>query len=165
MSEPALIDALKFAREQRRLEGELDVARMPRLQDIVYEQAGSVRYSLAGMLDARGRPTIAASVHGMIPLVCQRCLERLDYALDRRSRLVLVADEGQLPDVAEEDPEIEAIAAVEAANVADLIEQEVLLGLPLAPVHEPPCNPGPAPEEEKIESPFAVLRTLKQDQT
>ena len=164
MSEQALIDGLKFASEARRLIGELALADMPRLQDNIFEPSGRVHYALTGVTDRRGRPVVEVSVRGTIPLECQRCLERLDYELDRRSRLVLVAPGGQLPDVAEEDPNTEAIPAAEVANVADLIEQEVLLGLPLVPLHDQSCIAAPKPDEKKVESPFAVLRTLQQKQ-
>jgi uncharacterized protein len=164
MPEQALIDGLKFAREARRLVGELALAAMPRLEDSVFEPAGRVQYALTGTTDRYGQPIIEVSVRGTVPLQCQRCLERLDYVLDRTSRLALVVPGAQLPDVAEEDPDTEAIAAAEVANVADLIEQEVLLGLPLVPVHDQPCTPAQEPAAEKIESPFAVLRNLQQKQ-
>ena len=162
MSEQAEIDGLKFAREARRLAGELDVAAMPRLQDSLFEPVGRVLYALAGMTDRHDHPIIEVTVHGTIPLVCQRCLERLDYELNRHSRLELVANAAQLPDVAAEGPESEAIATADVANVADLVEQEVILGLPLAPVHAKPCGPAPSPGEAKADSPFAVLRSLQQ---
>jgi uncharacterized protein len=161
MSEQADIDGLKFAREAQRLAGELDLAAMSRLHDSLFEPVGRVRYGLTGMSDRRGHPIIEVTVRGTLPLVCQRCLERLDYELSRLSRLVLVAEPAALPDVAQEDPDSEAIAAADVANVADLIEQEVLLGLPLAPVHDGPCGPAVAPEA-KPDSPFAVLRALQQ---
>ena len=41
----------------------------------------------------------------------------------------------QVPDVGEEDPDTEAIPAEWVSDVSDLIEQEVLLGLPIAPTH------------------------------
>jgi uncharacterized protein len=161
MSEQALIDGLKFAAEARHLAGELAVAAMPRLQDSVFEPAGRVLYELTGMTGRHGRPLIEVSVQGSVPLVCQRCLGRLDYELKRRSRLVLVDDAAMLPDVAQEDPDTESIPAAEVANVADLVEQEVLLGLPLAPVHEAPCVGRTEQPEAPADSPFAVLRTLK----
>jgi uncharacterized protein len=164
MPEQALIDGLKFASEARRLAGELALAAMPRLQDSIFEPAGRVQYALIGTSDRHGKPVIEVRVRGTVPLQCQRCLERLDYVLDRTSRLALVAPGTPLPDVAEEAPDTEAIAAPEVANVADLIEQEVLLGLPLAPVHDRPCAPAQAPAAENAESPFAVLRALKQKQ-
>ena len=161
MSEQALIDGLKFAAEARHLAGDLAVAAMPRLQDSVFEPAGRVLYELTGMTDRHGRPLVEVSVQGSVPLVCQRCLGRLDYELKRRSRLVLVDDAAMLPDVAQEDPDTESIPAAEVANVADLVEQEVLLGLPLAPVHAAPCVGRTDETQAPADSPFAVLRTLK----
>ena len=162
MSEQAQIDGLRFAGEARHLTGELAVAAMPRLQDSVFEPAGRVLYELTGMTDRHGQPLIEVSVRGSIPLVCQRCLGRLDYDLARQSRLVLVEEGGDLPDVAQEDPQTETIPAAEVANVADLVEQEVLLGLPLAPVHEAPCTGQTDEPQAPADSPFAVLRALKQ---
>src|SRR5690554_87005 len=99
MSEPALIDGLKFAHEAQRLVGELDLAAMPRLQDNLFEPAGCVRYELVGGIDRHDHPIIDVTVRGTIPLVCQRCLERLDHELNQRSRLVLVSEAAELPDV------------------------------------------------------------------
>lgn len=163
MLEQAEIDGLKFAREAQRLAGELDVAAMPRLQDSLFESTGQVLYALVGTMDRHGHPVIEVTVRGTIPLVCQRCLERLDYGLNRLSRLVLVADADALPDVAEEDPDSETIAAADVVNVADLIEQEVILGLPFAPMHESPCGLAPVPQP-RADSPFAVLRSLQHRQ-
>jgi uncharacterized protein len=161
MSEQALIDGLKFAENGQQLAGEVAVGAMPRLQDSVFEPTGRVLYRLTGMTDRRRRPIIEVMVHGTIPLVCQRCLGRLDYALERRSRLVLVANADELPDVAQEAPDTETMPAPEVGNVADLVEQEVLLGLPLAPVHAEPCAAPLGDSTAKVESPFAVLSTLK----
>ena len=161
MFEQAQIDGLKFAREARRLDGELDVASLPRLHDDLYEPAGRVGYSLVGMVDRHDNPIIVVTVQGTIPLVCQRCLERFDFALVRQSRLLLVGPGGELPDVGEEDPDTEAIAAAAVADVVDLVEQEVLLGLPLAPMHAGTCGPALPQPGPEVESPFAVLRSLK----
>ena len=45
----------------------------------------------------------------------------------------------------------------------DLIEQEVILGLPFAPMHESPCGLAPVPQP-RADSPFAVLRSLQHRQ-
>jgi uncharacterized protein len=161
MSERARIDALRFAREGGRRSGEVAVADMPRLDDMLAERAGSVHYSLAGAADEQGRPTLDVHVHGTIPLVCQRCLERLDFELERASHLVLVPDGAELPDVSQEALDSETIRASEVADIRDLIEQETVLGLPLAPVHEQGCSKVESPSEERDASPFAVLKSLR----
>lgn len=161
MSEQARIDGLRFAREGARRSGELSVAGMPRLQDVLAEGIGTVQYCLAGAIDEQGRPTLDVSVRGTIPLVCQRCLERLDFELERATHLILVPDAAELPDVSQEALDWETIRASEVADIRDLVEQEVVLGLPLAPVHEQGCSKAEAPSEQRDASPFAVLKSLR----
>src|SRR6187402_277795 len=98
MSERATIDALQFAGEGGRLAGETELAHMPRVQDMLAEQSGRVRYEIAGRVDEQGRRVLDVAVQGTIPLNCQRCLERLDFELKRASRLILVSDAAELPD-------------------------------------------------------------------
>ena len=162
MSEQARIDALQFAREGRDLHGELAVTELPRLEDVVYERAGTVAYALQGSVDRRGKPVIEARIGGTLSLVCQRCLGRMDYELQRSSRFVLIEGSQTLPDVSDEDPSTENIRAEEMCDVADIVEQEVLLGLPLAPVHpEGLCEATPELPRDENRSPFAELAKLK----
>jgi len=162
MSEQATIDALRFAQEQRRLSGSLRLADFPRLSDVLLERTGSAEYELAGSVNRSARPVIEVEVRAAMILTCQRCLGRFEYKLTRRSQLVIVPDGEPLPDVAEEEPDIEAISASAASNVADLIEQEILLGLPLSPAHEDAsCADLSAGQGDHPASPFAVLAQLK----
>jgi len=162
MSEQARIDGLKFAREGRRLQGEIAVAELPRLEDIVFERSGVVSFALAGSTIRQGKPVLDVAVEATIALVCQRCLGRMDYKLRRTSRLVLNEGSQALPDVGDEDPNTESIPAEEISDVSDLVEQEVLLGLPIAPMHaEGMCEATPAPFRDEPPSPFAVLDKLK----
>jgi len=162
MSDQAPIDALQFAREGRRLDGEVAVAGMQRLHDVLTETAGVVRYCIEGSINARRKPVLDVVVEATLPLTCQRCLERVDYPLKRASRFVLAEGDQELPDVAEEDPETETLPAEALADIDDVIEQEVLLGVPLAPMHpEGTCGAEPDSVRETRVSPFAVLEQLK----
>jgi uncharacterized protein len=162
MSEQAQIDGLKFAREGRRLQGELAVEELPRLQDLVFDRSGSIRFELAGSVNPQGKPVLGIAVSGQLALVCQRCLGRIDHELQRTSRLVLIESGQRLPDVAGEDPNTENIAAEDVADVADIVEQEVLLGLPIAPMHpEDMCEARPELPRDDRRSPFAELSKLK----
>jgi uncharacterized protein len=161
MLEQARIDGLKFAREGGRLTGEVAVADMGRLRDMLFEQSGSVHYVLVGALDEHGRPTLNVEVRGTVPLLCQRCLERLDFELLRTAHLILVADDAELPDVSREALDSETIRAADLSDVSDLVEQETVLGLPLAPVHEQACSTAQSPARPQDDSPFAVLKRLR----
>ncbi len=162
MSEQAFIDGLKFAQEHERLQGSVAISTMPRLADVVLEQSGHADFDLKGSVGRNSRAVIDVEVRAKLALTCQRCLDRLDYALERKSRLLLIPDGGRLPDVGTEDPEAEALPASAVANVTDLIEQEILLGLPLSPVHpEGQCKNDVGVQNEGPSSPFAVLAGLK----
>lgn len=162
MSEQAPIDALQFAREGRRLEGEIAVAAMQRLHDVVAQPTGAVRYCVEGSIDARRKPVLDVGVEATLLLTCQRCLEPVDYELRRSSRFVLAEGDQALPDVADEDPETETLPADALADIEDVVEQEVLLGLPIAPMHpEGSCGAASKREAGERVSPFAVLEQLK----
>lgn len=162
MSDQAPIDGLNFAREGGRLQGELAVARMPRLEDLLEEHSGIVAYVIAGSVNAQGRPVLDVRTEATLPLLCQRCLERMDYELRRNSRFVLVEGAQDLPDVSEEDPSIETMPADALTDIPDIIEQEVVLGLPIAPMHPPgACESAVKMPGDDKPSPFAVLERLK----
>ena len=165
MSGQAVIDGLKFAREGQRLQGTLPLSGLPGVAAELLDPAGRVSFELTGFVDSRGKPGIEVQTRARIALVCQRCLNRLDFDLDRHTRFMLVAAEAALPQLGEEDTETEAVPIDTVANVADLVEQEILLGLPIAPSHpEGQCAPPDGPRSIEPDSPFAVLRQLKDSQ-
>lgn len=164
MSEQAPIDALQFAREGRRLEGEIAVASLERLHDVVTDIDGVVRYVIEGSIGAKRKPVLDVTVEASLPLTCQRCLDPTIHELRRTSRFVLVEGEQELPDVADEDPDTETLPANVLGDIKDVVEQEVLLGLPIAPMHpQVDCSVQAKDSGEPRPSPFAVLEQLKRD--
>jgi uncharacterized protein len=156
------IDGLRFALEGQRLQGNLPLSRLPRVAAELLDPAGSVSYELKGFVDGRGRPGIEVQTRARFALVCQRCLNGLDFDLDRHTRFMLVADEAALPELGEEETETEAVPIEAVASLDDLIEQEILLGLPIAPSHpDGVCTAPDRPQGAEPDSPFAVLRRLK----
>jgi uncharacterized protein len=162
MSEQTRIDALQFAREGQQLEGDIVVAAMQRLRDIVSETSGTVHYRVEGSIDAR-KPVVNVTVEARLPLTCQRCLGPVEYDLRRTSRFILADSNQELPDIADEDPETETLPADMLADIEDLVEQEVLLGLPIAPMHFKGGCEDTASEDahDKRHLPFAVLEQMK----
>jgi uncharacterized protein len=167
----AVIDSLEFAREGRGLEGEIAVAALKRLADVVVEPVGELRCSLQGVGSIRrrdGKPGLELEVSGMLRLRCQRCLQVMDFPLEVSSRLLPIAAGEPWPDEEDEedraavpDEEWDAIEASHEQSVLDLVEDEVLLALPIVPRHDA-CEPPAATRDEHEPSPFAVLAKLKQ---
>jgi len=162
MSELATIDALRFAQEHQRLVGSLPLAGMQRLSDVLLDTAGRADFKLTGGVDRNSKPTIEVEVEARLPMRCERCLDRLDFELKRSTRFLVVPDAEALPEFEDEETEIEAMPASALAGVADVIEQEILLGLPLAPMHaDGACVAVSGAESEPKPSPFAALAALK----
>lgn len=162
MSDRATLDAVQFAESGDRLEGESAVAGFPRLRELVRETVGQIRYRLKGYRRGDGKAAIGLSVEGSVVLTCQRCLESMELLLDSSRELVFVEQSG-LGELAEEEPDSDYFPAGEPLDVQELVEDETLLSLPMAPKHEPGKCPGDGIDATTSpgSSPFAVLSTLK----
>jgi uncharacterized protein len=93
---------------------------------------------------------------------CQRCLERLPLHLDVERDIVLLAGVRALDPADDDDDETDAIPHATTLDLLDLIEEEVILSLPMVPRHvDERCRAQPAAEPDKPDSPFSVLVGLK----
>jgi uncharacterized protein len=163
MLEEALIDGIRFAQEGQRLQGDLAFARLPRVAEVLFDQQGGISYDVLGFVDGAGRPGIQVETRGRLAMICQRCLGCMEFELFRRSRLLLVASEAALPEVDAEAIDTETVPVELVASLTDLVEQEVLLGLPIAPLHldETCALPMQPQASDRPGSPFAVLAQLR----
>ncbi len=156
-----VIDAREFAGAGEVLEGVLPVAGFERLAGLLSGKNGEVRYRLRGTRDALNRPALGLEFETAVEVTCQRCLQPFTLPLAGANRLRLVDREpewtGEEIEAAEEDDEIVASAAL---DVAELVEDEVLLALPLAPRHAR-CEVAGGKADLGRESPFKVLEKLK----
>jgi len=149
-----------FAREGRVLEGILAVSGLERLHDLLVEVSGNVSFRLRGFKSERGELMLHVQVGGMIPLACQRCLKAIPFELDVDSLLEIVPEGADMSQDELEDDTRDFLPLAGELYVAELVEDEILLALPVAPRHEKCGLPGAADAGERI-NPFAVLAGLK----
>jgi uncharacterized protein len=157
---PALIqDPLEFARGRKCLEGDIALVRLDRLHDLLAATDGAVHFKLTGFVNDSGAPGLRCEVQGTLKLSCQRCLEPMDHRLQIDTALLLTNDEQALED---DDPDTpECVPIQRDMSVSALVEDEILLALPMAPHHaEDVCRGRPAAEPGKLH-PFAALARLK----
>ncbi|HZW22683.1 YceD family protein [Noviherbaspirillum sp.] len=161
-----VIDAFEFCRLKERREGEIPVADLPRLAEESVDKAGVVRWSLQGGSDKRGHPQLDLAVSGTVNLMCQRCLTPFAFEIDSGATIILAQDEASADEIDAQlaDESVEVIVGSHNFDVAQLVEDEALLTIPLSPKHEvcPGLTVQEAAPEGKKESPFAVLKKLKQ---
>jgi uncharacterized protein len=164
------IDSLDFARNGREISGEVQVAKLPRLLDVLESPQGTLSYRIQGGVDKQGTPFLDLGVTGQCSLCCQRCLNNLDYPVLIETRLLL-RDQASLDalddSVAGGDAEeFDSILADAHLNVLDLLEEEILLSLPIAPKHELDACQVAAESENVIREekpPFAALAKMKRN--
>ena len=156
MLQPAAIDGLAFARSAGVLKGRLGMESLPRLA-----QSGCsgsvVDFVLTGEINERGKPGLRLAVDGSVRLQCQRCLGNLDLSLRLEARLELAASEAE---ILAADDDMERVVAGREMRVAALVEDEVLLALPMVPKHEQ-CSAAAGLGADTKPSAFQALATLK----
>jgi uncharacterized protein len=164
-----VIDSLKFAADGGCITGKLALAGLPRLADVLAGTAGCLTCELSGFRDADnhdGEFGLHLRVTGRLGLWCQRCLAEVEFECVIDNHLLLMppgVSESEWPEEELESDDYDAIPASRELSVQALVEDEVLLALPIVPRHAD-CLP-PAVLETEVElsepSPFAVLAGLK----
>jgi len=163
MSARFVIDALDFVRNAGAHHGKITPAELERLQDYLTNNHGGLEYTVSGVLDGDGNPVLQIVVKGMINLQCQRCLTGLAHALDLKADIFLARDESELSRF-DEDESVDGVLAAPEMDVLALIEDEIILSLPISARHpEGECSIGKPAGEDAAgrEHPFAALATLK----
>jgi uncharacterized protein len=161
MSHQPVIDGFQFASAGATQQGAFPASAFPRLRDLLASDAGEVAYTLRGLLDARGRPSLGLRLGGTLQLRCQRCLEPMAFEVRHEGMLVLAATQADIDADPKDTSAPDRVLAGKQMPVRELVEDELLLAVPFAPRHER-CVGASGMEEEGKASPFAELRGLLQ---
>jgi uncharacterized protein len=170
------LDVTAFARESGILNGREALRQRTRLLDETQGQGAElpVQWEARGesVAVAGGEPQIwlHLKASAVLPLTCQRCLAPVDVALTVDRSFRFVADEETAlaqDDEAEED----LLAVSQEFDLAELVEDELLMEMPPVPRHELcPVDvklvATDAAFDEQLATkpnPFAVLHKLKTD--
>ncbi|MEZ5593601.1 MAG: YceD family protein [Gammaproteobacteria bacterium] len=132
---PTRIDPIVIAAETRVLEGLLPLAGMPRVRAIVEQPLGMVKLRLRGAVDEADRSLLLGHVEAHINLQCQRCLQAVAVQIDTDFALAVVHSEREAALLAD-DYEPLLVPQGGDVSLAELIEDEVLLNLPVVARHE-----------------------------
>ncbi len=162
MTEELLIHPERITEKPMVFEGYVDLDDFPRLQDALANREAKLHYTVAARLDRQRRKVVSCIIEGFVFLTCQTTLEAFRHAVSIDDRLVLVDDEAQLPPIEEESDAEDYLVADEPLDVLDLVEDAVLLALPMVPRKPGLEVAGPAgAAKDPGESPFAALASLK----
>jgi uncharacterized protein len=192
--DPLRLHVAHFAADSQEAEGDWAIAELPRLADSECPpDAGSplkARAADAPKLPSRAERDLARRVRWRavgshrpvggedqiwlhlladadIVLQCQRCLLPLDEAVHVDRHFRFVANE-ETAAALDDETEDDVLALPRTLNLRDLVEDELLLALPLVPRHAVcpeavPMQFGDVEEVEEKGNPFASLALLRKD--
>ncbi|HTM63333.1 MAG TPA: YceD family protein [Gammaproteobacteria bacterium] len=164
---PEYVDPFRLAEQNLCLDGLVKLVDMQRLRSSLLNPGDNdtVTVSLQFGMDEQKLPYINGHLQANLGLQCQRCLERMNYEIISDFALGIVKsyeEEKALPEQYEP-------AMVQDGQLAlrELIEDELILNLPIIPRHEPEVCKVKLPQadagwkQDESESPFKVLQSLK----
>jgi uncharacterized protein len=168
------IDNLNFAKKSEELSGQFDLASFTRISELMLSQAPSgaklndlnlslstINFLLRGELDNQGRSIIYCEIEALLSTYCQRCLEPMSLPFSLSfSYLIAEADAGHNEGYSLDDSDEHDLQEPnKAMDVVTLIEDELIMAMPIAPTHDFDCARLITQAGDKP-NPFAVLKDL-----
>lgn len=163
---PESVDFIQQAERQGCFEGSWPIAELGRIREVVDDTTGDL---LAKLEFGRcsGFYCLQGHVEASLGLLCQRCLKPMVYKVSGRFKLGLVSSEEQMDELPDDmEP---YLVEGEAQSIIELLEDELLLSLPIAATHKEECSAFLSEQDKQRQadkeasSPFAVLKNLKTD--
>jgi len=164
---PESVDVWRMVSARRSFAGSLPVASLRRLCEALADAGGTVRFALDFGRDSLRVSYVDVRAEVSLTMLCQRTLEPFALPVTVSTRLGLIrqeSDEAGLPP----DCEPLLVPADGRLNPADVVEDELLLALPLVAINpnssllDVVTPPDVAGDDDRT-SPFAMLRELKNE--
>lgn len=167
------IDPFALASKGQLIEGKIALAELKRVLPLLRSSDGEVVFSLNFDTDEAGIPRIRGKVEARLMLQCQRCMEDMDFSVSSKVQLGIVPTR----EAAEHLPDnYEPLVRDEETTIVSLLEDELILALPIVTMHKiEDCPMGKAFSKKMADdreteqddastgrsNPFAVLAQLK----
>jgi len=145
------------------LTGSVPVSALQRIREVLHNDEGNINFQFHFGKDEQGVVFLSGEFNVELKVNCQRCLQPMNLPLHGKISLGIVNRNepdnfsGRYEPLTLNDNEI---------SLETLLEEEVLLALPIAPVHERKNCKGSRLVDEftpEHESPFAALKSFNQN--
>lgn len=156
---PQYVNPWLLYRHNETVSGTLSLATMTNLRDLQNRDDGVAQVSLTVKQREDGQIVLDGEASIELELTCQRCLKSLIEAFQAPIYWILVKYEHQLVSVDDDD---DAIVCEEQLELAPLVEQELILALPMIAKHNH-CEASydnATDNEAERQHPFANLKDL-----
>lgn len=159
---PDKIQLLKFASKSLILSHTYKIRDFPRISKLTSSQDSTLDVKLNFSLKNNRIPCIQGEIELDLVLTCQRCLDDVNIHLNPKFKLAFVQNEQQGEEF---DTSFEIILnTAEEFPSIEFITDEVLIAVPMAPMHQYKCSSHQNDQSINIKksvSPFAILKQLK----
>ncbi len=157
---PDWVNPEKAAASRREFTGTLPLSRMTRLAELIEDPGDAeVAFELSFASDEQHQVRVLVSVSGEVPMRCQRTLGIYRQPIASQSVVGVVASEREADALPENyEPKL---CTDQQLLLLELIEEEILLGLPLVPVDPESERIGDDSPPSDTQRPFAALADLK----
>ena len=165
---PEQVDPLRLARQGARVEGVLPLSHSRRLAEYLSETPGEATVVLEFGLGEGVLGYLRGHVQAQLTVICQRCLEPMTMTVEAPFAFGLVVSEAEADRLGDDYEPL--LVGDEPLRLGELIEDELILALPVVALHDMQDCPAaqrletkdPAVDERRADaSPFAVLKELK----
>ena len=128
-------DLSALGERKARLTGEIALSQLTRLRELLFTYSGSVKASIAFSQQGDDCVTLDLDYKVALELVCQRCLEPFAQEICEHTSVAL---ELSSPSWSVRDNDCELLVlSGDRFSPSALIEDELIVSVPLAPVHFP----------------------------
>ncbi len=172
-TDPRAVPVATLCRDGETLLGAWPLADLPRLAGSLYDAPAAsdhvswqARFGQETPVGRAPQPWLELEARTHVTLQCQRCLQALQEPLAAQRRFLLVASEAEAERLDAESDD-DHLVLVPRLDLLALVEDELILELPLVPRHEGVC-PEPLPQpaadqepEDERPNPFAALAALR----
>jgi len=153
------VDVHQLAAQGAVLEERFQLSKFARLRPLlaVMEESDS-RTARARFRFRRqeGRSLASIEVEANLPLVCQRCLQTVNWPIAGSTQLAFAEPGSVAAGAADQYEVFETRDGV--VTLTDVVEEELLLALPLVALHAPDACETTVPQDERSEDPAASER-------
>jgi uncharacterized protein len=138
---PRHAELRKLAAAGGQLQGSVELCALERLRGVLMRADDGVDVDLHGGIDDEGYRFVAGRIKASLIMQCQRCLDEVCHEVDASVNLALVWREEEIPSLPSRFEGL--VVGIAATDLHELVEEELLLALPLVVRHpEGECSAG-----------------------
>jgi len=161
---PEAVNFMRQVERDRIIEGVYPISSMPRLNEVLSDNKGFATVKLefgysVGFASLKGKVSAALTVE------CQRCLQPMEIEVAGSFKFALVHSDDDVDLLPQEFEPF--IVIDDEQSLLEIVEDELLLDIPMVTVHEKACSDFMKKQEAVIKAdkeashPFAALKALK----